>query len=155
MIILDMQQKRTIVPIPIGAFSDENNVLTLEIDVGSYDLTGKIISAKFNPAEVESEVLDVVNGVIKLPIYSTYVEPGVNMIQLIFRWNATRIEQSPIMVWIINKSLTSETIAQQDVDIITDLIAQVQALLNTAEIEIAVGTSEPTNKNFWLDTAEV
>lgn len=154
MIILDMSKKNINVKIPDNAFSLENKIVTLKISVGDYDLTDKTITAVFNPSQVETAALSVIDGVIQLPIYASMVQYGLNYIQLNFRWDTDKLEQSPVMIWIINKSLVSEAIAQEDVDIITDLIAQLRALQDDYT-EIHIGLTEPANKSFWLDTTEV
>ena len=118
MIVLDMT-KKTDVRITHKHYSLENGILTLRIDVGDYDLTGKTITAKFSPREVETGNLDVINGIINLPIYSNLLKSGVNYIQLNFRWDENKLEQSPKMMWNISPSLTATEAAQEDVDIIS------------------------------------
>jgi hypothetical protein len=154
MIILDMSKKNINVKIPDNAFSLENKIVTLKISVGDYDLTKKTITAVFNPSQVETAALSVIDGVIQLPIYSSEVQYGLNYIQLNFRWGDSYLEQSPIMIWVINKSLPTTSPAEENVDIITDLIAQLRALQDDYT-EIHIGLTEPVNKSFWLDTTEV
>lgn len=103
-------------------YSLENGIFTLKIDVGNYDLTSKTITAKFNPSKVETGALEVVDGAIQIPIYSSMVQFGINYIQLNFRWDENKLEQSGKLVWIIDSSLETESPAQEDVDIITYLV---------------------------------
>jgi len=125
MITLDMKKKAASVTINTGAFNLENDILTLEISVGDYDLTGKTITAVFSPKAVETSPLTVnAEGKIQLPIYASEVQQGVNYIQLNFRWGTNKLEQSPVMMWVIDKSLETTAPAQEQVDIITYLIAQ-------------------------------
>lgn len=115
------------------AFNLENNVLILPIEPLNYDLEGKTITAVFEPAKVETGALEVVDGLIQIPIYSSMVQPGVNSIQLNFRWDNTRLEQSPKMMWVIDKSLITESPAQEEVDIISYLLNEINAAKDTAD----------------------
>lgn len=101
-------------------FSVENGILTLEINVGTYSLTGKTITAAFNPtgfetAPLSSAVVDG-NNVVSIPIFASYIQEGVNYIQLYFRWDTTKLETSGVMMWIIDKPIvaTEATTEQQD-----------------------------------------
>ena len=87
-----------------------------------YDIAGKTVTAVFEPAKVETGALEVVGNTVKLPIYSSYINFGINYIQLIFRWNENKLEQSPKMQWIIDKSLDTTAPAQEDADIISYLV---------------------------------
>ena len=105
------------------SFHLENNVLILAIEVLEYDLTGKTITAVFEPSKIETGALEVVDRVVKIPIYSSMVQAGVNYIQLNFRWDTTKLEQSGKLIWVIDKSLETESPAQEDVDIISYLVS--------------------------------
>ena len=132
MIVLDMIKKIDVL-ITHKHYSLENGIFTLQIDVGDYDLTNKTITAKFSPKEVETGNLDVIDGIINLPIYSNLLKYGVNYIQLNFRWDENKLEQSPRIMWNISPSLAATEAAQEDVDIISYLIAQVQAAVTEAD----------------------
>lgn len=147
MIILDMAKKNTSVKVAYNAFTLENKIITLQIGVGTYDLTDKTITAVFNPTEVEAGPLSVIDGVIKIPMYASMVQYGLNYIQLNFRWGDNYLKQSPVMIWFINKSLSTTAPAQEDIDIISSLLT-----LARDSAEIYTGTVEPTTKSFWLDT---
>ena len=135
MITLDMINKVG-TKIDKKQFHLENNILTLEFDCGAYDLTDKIITAIFSLSGIETEPLQVVEGIIKLPIYANYVDYGINYIQLNFRWGTSSREQGPEVMWKIDKSLEANEVGQEQVDIITYLIAQyneIQADYQSAE----------------------
>lgn len=132
MITLDMSKKDRKVPIPIQAFSTENGVVTLEISVGGYDLTNKTITAVFE-GKPETAPLSVVDGLIQVPITSDLVEQGKNLIQINFRWGVDTLEQSPVMLWEMNKSLAPNPVGTESVDIITALILQCNAATSAAE----------------------
>ncbi len=121
-----MQNKREI-RITNKAFNLENNVLILPIELLNYDLEGKTITAAFEPSKVETGALEVVDGVVQIPIYSGMVQTGVNSIQLNFRWGTTKLEQSGKLMWVIDKSLETTSPAQEEVDIISYLIAEINA----------------------------
>ena len=103
-------------------YTIENNILTLIIDVGGYELEGKTISASFSPSNVEVGPLSVVDGLIHLQITAGMIEKGVNNIQFTFRWG-DYIEQSGKLVWVIDESLVGTTPSDDTVDIISTLIA--------------------------------
>jgi hypothetical protein len=132
LIVLDMI-KKTDVRITHKHYSLENGIFTLQIDVGDYDLTNKTITAKFSPKEVETGSLDVIDGIINLPIYSNLLKYGVNYIQLNFRWDENKLEQSPRMMWNISPSLAATEAAQEDVDIISYLISEVNRVVSETE----------------------
>lgn len=52
MITMDMTNKRQI-HVADRHFSVENGILTLQVNLGSYDLTGKTIPAGYRPTEVK------------------------------------------------------------------------------------------------------
>ena len=85
-------------------------------------MTGKTITAVFEPSKIETGALEVVDRVVKIPIYSSMVQAGVNYIQLNFRWDTTKLEQSGKLIWVIGRSLETTGAAQEDVDIITYLV---------------------------------
>lgn len=118
-----MTQKNDPVIIPEGAFSTETGILTLEISLGDYSLTGKTITAVFSQTAVETGTLIVSNGMIQLPIVQGLLVAGENYIQLNIREGLT-LEQSPIMKWMVGMSVAGTDPAPTDVDIITELIAQ-------------------------------
>lgn len=124
MITLYMSQKNDPVIIPDGAFSTEAGILTLEISLGSYSLTGKTITAVFSQTAVETATLIVSNSLIQLPITLGLLVAGENQIQLNIREGLT-LEQSPIMKWIVGLAVAGTDPAPTDVDIITELIAQI------------------------------
>lgn len=150
MIVLNMDNKAETVTIKNHNFTLENDILLLEIDCGDYNLTDKVITAAFSPAEVETGALSVVNNIIQLPIYSSEVMTGLNLIQINFRWDTNKLEQSPIMQWIVNASVPTTKPAQEDIDIITYLISQVQA---AGKIDINGLNSNVQNLNFKHDTS--
>ena len=132
MIQIDMKSKRDI-RITTKAFNLENNVLILPIKLLNYDTEGKTITAVFEPRRIETGALEVVDGVVQIPIYSSMVQAGMNSIQLNFRWDNTRLEQSPKMIWVIYKSLITESPAQEEVDIISYLLNEINAAKETAD----------------------
>lgn len=101
-------------------FSLENDILTLNINIGDYDITGKQITAVFEPKGIETVPLtaETAEGVttVSLPIYSSYIAEGVNYIQLYFRWDTTKLEQSGKMMWVVERSLVADNpgVKQQD-----------------------------------------
>jgi len=101
----------------------ENNILTLEFDVGDYDLVGKTVTAVFAPTQIETGALEVDGSIIKLSITSGLIEHGINYIQLNFRWNTDKLEQSGKMMWVIDMSLPTTEVAQETVDIISYLVS--------------------------------
>lgn len=143
MITLDMTNKKITTRITTSAFNLENDILILHIDVGDYDLTGKTITAAFSPAGVETLPLTVsTEGLIELPIYASEVQYGVNYIQLNFRWDTNKLEQSSVMMWLIDKSLETTAPAQEKVDIMTYLIAEANRIVdNAGDIKIALDGS--------------
>ena len=107
-------------------FSVENGILTLEINVGDYDLTSKTITAVFGPSAVEtapltSAVVDTDN-IISLPIYASYIQVGVNYIQLYFRWDTTKVETSGVIMWIIDKPIVATTTTTEQQDLMSYLL---------------------------------
>lgn len=132
MIVLDMIKKIDVL-ITHKHYSLENGIFTLQIDVGDYDLTNKTITAKFNPSKVETGALEVVDGAIQIPIYSSMVQYGINYIQLNFRWDENKLEQSGKLVWIIDNSLETEGVAEEEVDIISYLINEIKSAKATAD----------------------
>lgn len=116
-----MKSKRE-VRITNKAFHLENNVLKLPIELLNYDAVDKTITAVFEPSSVETGALEIIDGAIQIPIYSSMVRVGVNFIQLNFRWDENRLEQSGKLMWVIDKSLETEGAAQEEVDIITYLV---------------------------------
>ncbi len=138
-----MTNKKTSTRITTSAFNLENNILKLEIDCGAYDLTDKTITAVFSPSGVETAPLAVnTDGLIELPIYASEIKHGVNYIQLNFRWDENKLEQSPIIMWVIDKSLETSAPAQEEVDIMTYLIAEANRIVdNAGDIKVALDGS--------------
>lgn len=128
-------------------FSLENDVITLALNAPEYDLTDKTITAVFNPSKVETGALEVVDGVIQIPIYSSMVQYGINYIQLNFRWE-NKLEQSGKLIWVIDKSLETEGVAQENVDIITYLVAQATQAKKDADDLIEVVQGKLDNGEF-------
>ena len=126
-LILDMKSKAS-VRITNKAFNLENNILTLPVQITNYDLTGKTVTAVFEPGRVETGQLEVVGDMVNIPIYSSLVEYGINYIQLNFRWNTNKLEQSGKMMWVIDKSLQAQAVEQEYTDIISDLMNQIRNL---------------------------
>lgn len=125
MVTLDMQSKIG-VTVADNMFSLENKIVTLKIKVLSgetdYDLTNKIITASFGQTGVETGTLEVVDGLIQLPITSDLIMDGYNLIQLNFRWDIDKREQSGIMTWHVKESVKTNDVAQEQIDIVTYLI---------------------------------
>jgi len=120
--------KKTDARITEKHYTLENDILTLQLNIGDYDTTDKTITATFSPSGVETGYLDAVDGVVSLPIYTGYIEAGINYVQLNFRWGADKLEQSPMMIWRVESSLASSGVTPDDVDIVTQLIADCQAI---------------------------
>lgn len=147
MIVLDMT-KKTDVLINHKHYSLENGIFTLQIDVGDYDLTNKTITAKFNPKEIETGALNAIDGIINLPIYSGLLEYGINYIQLNFRWDENKLEQSPMIMWRISPSLAATEAAQEDVDIITYLVGVATEAKKDADDLVEVVQGKLDNGEF-------
>lgn len=122
LIQIDMLKKKDI-RIPNKAFHLENNSLTLSIELLNYTIDGKIITASFEPARIETGALEISDGVILIPIHSNMVKIGINYIQLNIRWDGNKLEQSPKMLWQIDKSLETDGAAPEDVDLISYLVS--------------------------------
>ena len=120
LIQIDMLKKQEI-RITNKSFNLENNVIILAIELLNYDMAGKTITAAFEPVKIETGALEVVNNTIQIPIYSSMVQVGLNYIQLNFRWE-NKLEQSSKMIWIIDKSLETEGVAEEDIDIVSYLV---------------------------------
>lgn len=118
---IDMNNKKTI-RVTDKAFHLENNVLVLGLDVVNYDLTGKTVTAIFEPSQVEAGPFEPVGNVVNMPIIAGMAKPGVNYIQLNFRWGGGNLEQSGKMIWTVEKSL-------EDIDILTQLIGEYRGML--------------------------
>ena len=118
-----MSQKNDYTIITDGAFPTETGVLTLEISLGDYSLTGKTITAVFSQTAVETAPLTVSNGLIQLPITLGLLVAGENQIQLNIREGVT-LEQSPIMKWKVGLAVVGTDPAPTDVDIIAYLLAK-------------------------------
>lgn len=131
MIQIDMLKKQE-VRVANKSFHLENNVIILPIELLNYDTTGKTITAVFEPAKIETGALEVVDNTIQIPIYSSMVKVGVNYIQLNFRWE-NKLEQGPKMIWVIDKSLETEGVAQEDIDIISYLVNEIKSAKETAD----------------------
>lgn len=130
MILIDMFEKRD-VRVTTKHFTLENDILTLAVDPGEYEIQGKTITAVLDPVKVETEPLGINDeGHILIPIYASMIQVGINYIQLNFRWDENKLEQSPLLVWQIDRSLETTAPAQEEIDIITSLIAQANNLLN-------------------------
>ena len=130
-IIMDMDSKRDYRVLQ-KHYTIENNILTLIIDVGEYELEGKTISASFTPSAVEVGPLSVVEGLIHLQITAGMIGKGVNNIQFTFRWGDF-IEQSGKLVWVIDESLVGTTPSDDTVDIISTLIALTTTAISDLE----------------------
>lgn len=163
MITMNMTTKRE-VRITDKHFSIENDILTLEINIGDYDITGKQITAVFEPKGIETVPLtaETAEGVttVSLPIYSSYIAEGVNYIQLCFRWDTTKLEQSGKMLWVVERSLVATAPGQEDQDLmsfylaeITDAIAEADRVVDEAgdvRIELDESTASATTINNTL-----
>lgn len=143
MITLDMTKKADRVSISEGAFTLENGVLTLQISLGSYALTGKTVTAAFSPSLVETGSLVVTEGVIAIPISPSLVVAGNNYIQLNIR-TLTTLEQSPIMLWQVGRSIISTTAPSADPDITGEILADI-ATLENGKVDKATGKALSTN----------
>jgi len=129
MIILDMTKKSNILVVNENAFNLETGILTIEIDSGNYDLSGKTITATFNQRAIETAALSVINGIINLPITPNLIVPGYNEFQLNFYINGSR-EQSPIFIWRVLKSIIGTDESQEYQDILANLLDQLENLIN-------------------------
>lgn len=136
MIALDMIKKKG-GRITDKHFSLENGVLTLSIDIGDYDITGKQITAVFEPQAVETVPLtaETVEGVttVSLPIYSSYIAEGVNFIQLYFRSGTTTLEQSGKMLWVVERSLVATAPGTEEQDLMSYYLAQMVLAIAEAD----------------------
>ncbi len=121
MIKIDMNNKKTI-RVTENAFHLENNALALRVEITNYNLAGKTITAVFEPSQVEAGPFVPVGNTINIPIITGMVKPGVNYIQLNFRWGGGNLEQSGKMIWTVEKSL-------EDIDILTQLIGEYRVML--------------------------
>ena len=126
----------------------------MAVELLDYDIEGKTITAVFEPSKVETEALEVVDRVVKIPIYSSMVQKGVNYIQLNFRWDTTKLEQSGKMLWVIDRSLETTGAAQEDVDIITYLISELKAI-ETVEADRIIAEAERERKEGIREQGEV
>lgn len=121
-----------------NAFTLESGVLTLQVSLGSYSLSGKTVTASFSPKLVETGALSVVGGVIQIPITPSLIQAGPNEIQLNIR-TSTTLEESPIMEWNVLESIMATTTPTDDPGIlggILDDILTLQTDLDTAEGDI-------------------
>ncbi|SHI42156.1 hypothetical protein [Parasporobacterium paucivorans] len=147
MITLDMSKKLITVPITDQAFDTTSGIVTLSVLITTdgtapYDLTGKTVTARFNPAEVESAVLSVVDGKVQLPVYSNYLKPAINYIQLIVREGDT-VDPAPMLKWAVGTGLKGTTPATGAPDIVTALIAEVTAAVDSlATVQSACETAQ-------------
>ena len=120
MITLNMKEKNKGITISDKAFSLENNIVTLQIKVmdgdAAYDLTGKTITASFDKTGIETGALSMTNGLIQMPITNNLIKAGYNLIQLNFRWDTDKWEQSPVMTWNIHSSIKTTDISKQTPD---------------------------------------
>ena len=118
-------------------FSVENNILTLQINLGDYDLTDKTITAAFNPTGFETAPLSsaVVDGdnVVSIPIFASYIQEGVNYIQLYFRWDTTKLETSGVMMWIIDKPIVATEPGQEEQDLMSYYLEQMTLAIAEAD----------------------
>lgn len=144
MIELNMTNKKQRVIIDNAAFHKESGVLTLLISLGEYSLEGKTVTAVFDRSGLETEVLEVTEGVIRLPIYRGFPEAGVNYIQLNIRSGET-VEQSPKMVWRVLPSVIAE-LSEGDVDIITGFINKYEQFLDYEEERQAAEATRSANE---------
>lgn len=163
MITMNMTKKRE-VRITDKHFSLENNILTLEINIGDYDITGKQITAVLEPKGIETAPLtaETVEGVttVSLPIYSSYIAEGVNYIQLYFRWADTKLEQSGKMMWVVERSLIADDPGVEQQDLMSYYLQQMVLAIAEADrvvdeagdvrVELDVSTGNATAINNTL-----
>ena len=133
MITLDMLRKSAPKFITENAFNLESGILTLQVSLGTFSLTGKTVTAAFSPKLAETGVLTVTNGVIQIPINSTWVQAGENEIQLNIR-TLTTLEQSPIMKWFVLDSILATTSPTMDQDLLAGMIANISDLIEITYI---------------------
>lgn len=137
MITMNMTTKRE-VRITDKHFSLENNILTLTINIGDYDITGKQITAVLEPKGIETAPLATstdAEGVttVSLPIYSSYISEGVNYIQLYFRWDTTKLEQSGKMMWVVERSLVADDPGVEQQDLMSYYLQQITLAIAEAD----------------------
>ena len=152
MITLDMSRKGQPVVLDIEAFSAEDGVLSLQVSLGDYDLTGRTVTASFSPRDVETGLLTVSAGLVVIPIGASLIQAGTNWIQLNIRKGQT-LEQSPLMTWAVSRSLPSTVPAQDDVDIITSLVAQVTSATESLDSVRAACDADAASASASASTA--
>lgn|GEM_PF-4171863 len=136
MITLDMTKKHIDVAITEQSFVLESGILTLQISLGAYDLTGKTITAGFSITELETGALAVADGVIQLPIYYGLLAYGTNYIQINLR-QGTTLEQSPRMVLFVRNGVTTTPPSAEDATLVTYLVNLCVTATATADAVVA------------------
>lgn len=118
--------------IDLTAFHLENRAITLQIRLENYDATNKFVTAVFSPTKVETGQLKVIDNIINIPILASMVDVGINEIQLNFR-EGTQLEQSGKLIWNVKESIEAREVAQEKIDIITDLINRVTETIDSVQ----------------------
>lgn len=136
MITLDMTKKHIDVAITEQSFVLESGILTLQISLGAYDLSGKTITAGFSITELETGALAVADGVIQLPIYYGLLAFGTNYIQLNIR-QGTTLEQSPRMVLFVRNGVQTTPPTAEDATLVTYLVNLCVTATAAAEAVVA------------------
>lgn len=136
--IINMATKDSTVTVYEAAFDLENGVTTLPLEVIDgydvedvaipYSLTGKTITAVFSETGYQSEPLEVIDGIVQLPIAYGQVTDATNYIQLFFRWGTDTVDIGPKMRWEVLGALDGTAPTPAQVDIITWTLAQIAAL---------------------------
>ena len=151
MIQIDMKNKKDVL-ITNKSFHLENGIVILALEVLNYELEGKVITAVFEPRRIETGALEVINGAVQIPVYSNMVDVGTNRIQLNFRWD-NKLEQSGKLVWPIDKSLETIGPAQEEIDIISYLIAELKSI-ELVEVDRVIAEVERERKEVLREQGE-
>lgn len=119
-------------------FTIENDIITLEINIGDYDVTGKQVTAVFEPNVVETVPLTYStdedgNNIVELPIYSSYISKGYNYLQLFFRWDTDKVENSGKIIWKIDASLQSGVVAVEEQDLMSYYLSEMELAILEAD----------------------
>ena len=145
MVILNMQNKSEVTHLNTTHFIAENNILTLKIKLqngsSDYDLSGKVVTAIFQDKDMTGP-LQIIDGIIQLPITNDLLKVGLNSIQLVINWNNSQ-ELSPIMVMLILTGLKPKGPDEPSLNILSSLINQV---VEMTEEEEARKLAENTRK---------
>jgi|GEM_PF-6634470 hypothetical protein len=147
-LIIDMNNKALGVTVHEKSFSKESGIVTLQMQIVNYGLTGKTITAAFKQSNYETDPnpdtgpFSVVDNVISLVITADMVRFGNNNFQINFR-TENSLEQSPVISWYINESISGAVATSGYVDALTSLINQVnQASDNANNLSASVSQTD-------------